>query len=85
MQSLVADIVGCGIEAAEDVETVVELVAAVVAVTEESALGDGVGSPRVLVASVLHCELQTLKSIVLKTVLLTARFWLYNGRQKMGC
>ena len=96
MQPLVAaaelaDIVGRGVEAAvavADVETVVELAAAVVvdvvAVTEEAAHAGG----QLFVVkrqSVLNCELQRPKSIVLKAVLLTARFWLYNGQQRMGC
>ena len=96
MQPLVAaaelaDIVGRGVEAAvavADVETVVELAAAavvaVVAVTEEAAPAY-VQLFVVKRQSVLNCELQRPKSIVLKAVLLTARFWLYNGQQRMGC
>ena len=96
MQPLVAaaelaDIVGRGVEAAvavADVETVVELsaavVVAVVAVTEEAAPAY-VQLFVVKRQSVLNCKLQRPKSIVLKAVLLTARFWLYNGQQRMGC
>ena len=86
MQPLVAaaeqaDIVGHGVEAAvvvADVETIAELSAVVVTVTEEAAHAGG----QLFVVkrqSVLNRELQRPKSIVLKVVLLTARFWLHNG------
>jgi len=82
------DIVGLGVEAAVavvDVENVAEIAAAAVAVSEEAA--ECVGGPLFLVErqSALNCELQRPMSIVLKVVLLTARFWLDIGQQKMGC
>jgi hypothetical protein len=90
MQTLVAaaelaDIVAVPVA---DVETVVETAAAVVAVTEEAA--GRVESPQLFVAarrSVLNRELQRPESIEHEptVVLLTARFWLDIGQQKMGC